>query len=54
MHPSQQKTFGSVLHTYFYPPYGAQNATAGQATMTNSMTDHSMANNEKRTNGKTR
>jgi hypothetical protein len=39
MHPSQQTTFVSVLHTYFYPPFGAQNTTVGQATMTNSMTN---------------
>jgi hypothetical protein len=49
MHPIQQTTFGSVFHTYFYPPSGAQNETAGQAVMTKSMAKH-----EKRTNGKTR
>jgi hypothetical protein len=35
IYPIQQTTFGSVLHTYFYPPFGAQNAIVGQATMTN-------------------
>jgi hypothetical protein len=37
MHPTQQTAFGLVFHTYFYPPSGAQNATAGQAIMTKSM-----------------
>jgi hypothetical protein len=41
MHPSQQATFVSVFHTYFYPPSGAQNATASQAIMTKSMTNAS-------------
>jgi hypothetical protein len=38
-HPSQHTLFGSVFHTYFYPPSGDQNATAGQAIMTKSMTN---------------
>jgi hypothetical protein len=41
MHPSQQTIFGSVFHWYFYPPSSAQNATAGQAIMTTSMTNAS-------------
>jgi hypothetical protein len=32
-HLNQQTTSGSEFHTYFYPPSGALNATAGQATM---------------------
>jgi hypothetical protein len=43
MHPSQQTTFGLVFPTYFYPPSGAQNATAGQAIMTKSMMNASDA-----------
>jgi hypothetical protein len=54
MHPSQRKTFGSVIHMCFYPPFGAQNAIVGQSTMANSMTNAVMADNEKCTNGVTR
>jgi hypothetical protein len=47
MHPSHHTTFGLLFHTYFYPPSGAQNATAGQAIMTKSMMNASDGNTRK-------
>jgi hypothetical protein len=36
---NQQITYGSVRHTYSFQPFGAKNATAGQAIMISSMTN---------------